>query len=425
MAPATTILAICLALAAHAHPGSPGNGMREYPARGQDHHLLLLVAEALWGIQYKSDIAGASTSVASSPTPRRAHDGSPTNVVIDGVCHADALTLRSGLTNQLMKLHVIINECCTEMARATVGVVLLPKLAGDIKGFASRALQLSALFDLVTLGRAVWDARPGCIVTEAHALRAIAPPAANRTSTRITVTLPLPAALRVSHTPRESSMVDHGQIMDAIYRSVAPSPALAPAVAQCARAASKQVGADAVVVHMRIESDWYPEYCTWRGKRNGAKLCFSPAEIASKLLSTPGLVGSGVVLMFASDRVAMSFQRPSAEPLAVWPRNVRSVNAGDLRCFDDVRSHTERSAVSFFIASTARAFVGMLASTMSNAIVLTRQLRGETNSSYYYDCTTERALLAPKYAGFGPSARVCYAPLAAPPAAIGPGPAGQ
>jgi hypothetical protein len=77
---------------------------------------------------------------------------------------------------------------------------------------------------------------------------------------------------------------------------------------------------------------------------------------------------------------------------------VRAVNAGDLRCFGDVRSYTERSAVSFFIASTARAFVGILASTMSNAIVLTRQLRGEANSSYYYDCTTERALLAPKYA---------------------------
>jgi hypothetical protein len=233
----TTIL--CLALAAswacraHAQHDAPENGMkRENPARGQDHHLLLLVAEALWGIQNQSDTTGASTSFASSPTPRRANDGSPTNVVIDGVCHADALTLRSGLTNQLMKLHVIINECCTEMSRATVGVALLPKLAGDIKGSASRTLQVSALFDLVTLCRAVWDARPGCVVTEAQALRAIAQPAANRTWTRITVTLPLPAALRVSHTPRKISMVDHGLIMDAIYRSVAPSPVLTPAMAQ-------------------------------------------------------------------------------------------------------------------------------------------------------------------------------------------------
>jgi hypothetical protein len=401
------VAASWLACRAHAQPDAPETGAkREY--RGQDH-LRLLVAEALWGIKYKSDTAGTSTSVASSPTPRRAHDDSPPNVVIDGVCHADALMLRNGLTNQLMKLHMIIDECCTEMANATVGVVLLPKLADDIKGPASRALRVSALFDLVTLGRAVWDARPGCVVTEAHALHAIAPPWANRSTTRITVTLPLRAALRVSHTPRKPSMVDHGLIMDAIYRSAAPSPALAPAVARCVRAVSKQVGADAVVVHMRIESDWYPNYCASRGKPAKTKLCFTPGEIASKVLSVPGLVGSGVVLMFATDRVAMSFKRPTAEPLAVWPRNVRAVNAGDLRCFGDVRSHTERSAVSFFIASTARAFVGVLASTMSNAIALTRQLRGKANSSYYYDCTTERAMLAPKYAGFAASAGVCYA----------------
>lgn len=162
-----------------------------------------------------------------------------------------------------------------------------------------------------------------------------------------------------------------------------------------------------------VSCDRYPKYCSQREKhtRPPAKVCFTPKEIAMKVMHTPHLVhkASGVVLLYSAENLAPAFSGSRTRPTSVWPAQVRRVSAASLACFDGVKTYTERSALSFFIAIAAPGFVGLLTSTLSNAVVLHRQLHGKSNSTYYYDCRLpSSAMLAPTYQGYKHSAGFCH-----------------
>lgn len=202
-----------------------------------------VAAEALWNV---GSHQGGS--------PRALHGGRA--IAIDGICHNDALAMRGGLTNQLFKLANFLSECCEAVLnKCNVGVVLLPVLSHNVGVPVARAratgVPVASVVDLAALSQAVWQVRPGCIVTDNATLHAVV-----ATCLQQTCTLSLPAAVRVVHQPNGRHMTDFSDMVSALYGKIKPAAVLKPALARCVQQVREHVGSDAIVVHMRCEADW-------------------------------------------------------------------------------------------------------------------------------------------------------------------------
>lgn len=196
------------------------------------------VVEALWSV---------GTSRGSSSAL-----GSGAKMVIDGICHGDTLVMRSGFTNQLFKMATLLEECCEAMAKADIGVVLLPGLAPSAQHGAlkAKAVPVGAVLDVAALSISAWEAWPGCIVTDNATLH-------YSISTSPQHAMLLSASVHIVHQPKVPRMKQYSNIIDSIFKGIRPAIALKQAAARCAKEMSEHVGLDYIVVHMRCEADWY------------------------------------------------------------------------------------------------------------------------------------------------------------------------
>lgn len=165
-----------------------------------------------------------------------------------------------------------------------------------------------------------------------------------------------------------------------------------------------------LAVHMRVEDDWI-DYCSRREKSRGAgskggreaqgskvplgRACFGADEVANITLGTPELRGySNILVLYAADNFNQpGNRRPgnlNADPLKVWPDGVKATSPFDLGCFSEggsaASTYTERSVVSFFMASDADVFVGTHWSTFTRGVRSHRHMaRPSGKGTYIYD----------------------------------------
>lgn len=318
---------------------------------------------------------------------------------MDALCRADHLIIPGGISNQLMIMTRLVEHCCADMGSRT-GVVLLPRIAADVFGNGKRTgLYVGQVLDAEVLSRSFLRSL-NCSAMEE--------PTFQRLKREGTIIARPTLVIRPRLPPLRDRVTT---VLRDVYHSMEPSAGLALRLRRCRREVQQKLGPDYVLVHMRVERDWYPSYCSNReAKEVGLRACFTPREISHIVLNTSDLASvESVALMYAADKLHRDFLVEGSGPLDVWPARVRRVAVPALDCFDGVQTHAERSALSFLLAADSPRLVGTMKSTMINMLTLRRQLKGN-RATFLYDCPVTayaKAILAPDYNSYAETKAFC------------------
>lgn len=165
--------------------------------------------------------------------------------------------------------------------------------------------------------------------------------------------------------------------------SISPPPHLIPVINSC-----KPQG-DYIAVHVRAESDWYPDYC-----KKLQNMCYTPLQIAKALLvSLPALANTKVVLLYGN-LMEESFPLGSGgHPLEVFSQMLPNISifhkSNSQECISALSSlsFNEQAYIDLSVAAQALRFLGTLESTFSRSVFEMRkgQLRNRANN-YAWNC---------------------------------------